>query len=291
MKLIRYIGKNTAAKLINSKAGTFLLVFLAISWSYDRPYLALIQEQNQPITWCIFPFFLASVRFVALYFAGIIYTNSDVPFMQHNNMYQVIRTGRRRWALGQIGGIILRCLALTVLSALLSVLPFFGRLEPVNVWGRVAYTIASGRSDASGFVSQSMAEFRFHYDALTTFTPLELLALTLLLCTLISTFLGLLMFLLSLYAGKAIAVAVSLGYVLLVYLVQNTSSDLRQAVSYFVPPYWAEIALYRTLDYGYYRLPPISYMLIFLLTAIAVMTLLICLRVKRVEFHWEHEDA
>ena len=62
MKLIRYIGKNTAAKLINSKAGTFLLVFLAISWSYDRPYLALIQEQNQPITWCIFPFFLASVR-------------------------------------------------------------------------------------------------------------------------------------------------------------------------------------------------------------------------------------
>ena len=291
MKQIRYIGKITAAKLFNSRTGTFLLVFLAVAWSYDRPYLTLLKEQNQPITWCIFPFFMASARFVALYFAGIVYTNSDVPFMQHSGMYQVIRTGRRRWALGQIGSIFLRSLILTALSALLSALPFFGRLEPSNRWGRVAYTIAAERTDVSGFLSESLAEFRFHYDALAAFTPLQLMVLTLLLCTLIGTFLGVFMFLLSLYAGKAVAVAATLAYVLLVYLAENTASGFRRAVSYFIPPCWAEIALYRTLDYGYYRLPPMGYMFGFLLISIAVMSLLICLRVRHVEFNWENEDA
>lgn len=291
MKQIRYIGKTTAAKLLNSRTGTFLLVFLAMAWRYDRPYLTLLQEQNQPITWCIFPFFMASVRFVALYFAGIVYANSDVPFMQHSNMYQVIRTGRRRWALGQISGIFLRSLALSACSALLSALPFFGRLEPTNRWGRVAYTMASEGEASAAFLSETIAEFTFHYDALASFSPAELMALTLVMCTLIGTFLGLLMFLLSLYAGKAVAVGVTLAYVLLVYLVQNTRPELRRAVSYFIPPCWAEIALYRTLDYGYYRLPPMGYMFGFLLISIAVMSLLICLRVRHVEFNWENEDA
>lgn len=42
--------------------------------------------------------------FLILFWFGIIYINSDIPYMQHSNMYQIIRTGRISWALGQLGG-------------------------------------------------------------------------------------------------------------------------------------------------------------------------------------------
>ena len=73
----------------------------------------------------------------------MIYVNSDVPFMQHINMYQVIRAGRRRWAVGQLVGIGIRSFFLVAVSAAAVVLPFWGRLEFSSDWGKLIYTLAS----------------------------------------------------------------------------------------------------------------------------------------------------
>lgn len=289
--MLRYIRKTSEIKIFNSKVGTMLLLMLAAAWRYDRPYLKFVQEKNYPISWCIFPFHLASYAYLTLYLIGIIYINSDVPFMQHVNMYQVIRTGRKRWALGQIGGIFVRSFVTAAVSALLAALPFLGYLEWTNEWGKVVYTLAAEKVLTSEFILENNLEFRFYYEILGKFTPLQLMAVTVLLCTLLSAFLGIFMFAVSLFAGKAPAVAGAVVFVLLLFLAENAPAAYRQQIAYFVPSYWGEVALTATPISGYYRLPSLNYMFTFLIFAVAVLSCVVCLKVKHVAFEWENEDA
>ena len=98
MKTLKYIMKTSAQKIFNVKFATFCAAFLILSWTYDQPYLQFVKEKNYPISWCIFPFYMSSFGILSIFYVGIVYIHSDVPFMQHINMYQVIRTGRERWA-------------------------------------------------------------------------------------------------------------------------------------------------------------------------------------------------
>lgn len=295
MKLIRYIGKTFINKMWNSRMIVFLLLLLGTAWSYDEMYLGFVKAKEYPISWCIFPFYLTSYGFLSLFYFGIIYINSDIPFMQHVNMYQVIRMGRRRWALGQSGGIFVRSLAVTILTAVFAVLPFFGHIEWTNEWGKVIRTLATqGSANMAGFFDANWDQMQFsfaYYEILDAYTPLQLMAICLILCTLICTFLGLFMFLVSLFADRVFAVAGAFALVGLLFFVENTPGGLKQRLSYFIPVHWAEFAASKSPVSGYYRMPPLWYMITFLVVSIIVMTIVICLRVKHIEFHWENEDA
>ena len=125
MKTLKYIMKTSAQKIFNVKFATFCAAFLIMSWTYDQPYLQFVKEKNYPISWCIFPFYMWSFGILSIFYVGIVYIHSVVPFMQHINMYQVIRTGRERWALSQIAGILIRSFFAVILSAIAAVLPFW----------------------------------------------------------------------------------------------------------------------------------------------------------------------
>ncbi|MDO4337226.1 MAG: hypothetical protein Q4C91_03955 [Eubacteriales bacterium] len=290
--MTQYINKTSMVKIFNNKVGTFLLIILVTAWSYDQPYLRFVQEKQYPISWCIFPFYLISFGFLSLFYFGIIYINSDVPFMQHANMYQVIRTGRKKWAAGQIGGIFIRSFVITLLSAVIAILPFMGKLELTNEWGKVVYSLASERIQFSEFILENNLEFRFNYEILEEFTPMQLMVITILLCTFICTFLGMVMFVLSLFAGRVVAVSGALVFVVLLFFVQNAPEVYKRPLAHFVPTYWGEVALIATPgSAGYYRLPSLTYMFSFLIIAILAMSAIVLFRVKHIEFNWENEDA
>ena len=290
--MFRYIGKTSLVKIFNNKVGKFLLILLVTAWGYDKPYLNFIREKSYPISWCVFPFYLASFGFLSLFYFGIIYINSDVPFMQHVNMYQVIRLGRKRWAIGQAGGILIRSFIVTVLSAVITVLPFLGKLELSDSWGKVVYSLASERPAVSDFLQENPVEFRFFYEILEKYTPLQLMGITIALCTLICTFLGMVMFLLSIFIERVVAVAGTAAFVVMLFFVQNIWDNDKWMLAHFVPTYWGEVALLATpLSTGDYRLPSLAYMFSFLTMSIMVMTIIICRKVRRIEFDWENEDV
>lgn len=292
MKTLQYTIKTSGQKIFNGKTGIFCIALLILAWTYAQPYLNFVREKGHPISWCIFPFQMTSHSILSFFYFGIIYINSDVPFMQHANMYQVIRSGRRRWAAGQIGGILSRSFFAVVFCAAAALLPFAGRIEFSAEWGKVVKTLASLRElDDFSLEMSSQMEFRFFYEILGEFTPVQLMLVTILLCALICTFLGILMFFVSLFAGKMPAVGAALTLVAALFVVENIHGEWKQIAAYFVPTYWAEVALSATPQSGRYRLPPIPYMFIFLLIGILLMSLLIIWKAKRMEFNWENEDA
>lgn len=290
MKTLKYTMKASIQKIFNVKTATFCAAILILSWSYDQPYLGFVQEKNYPISWCIFPFYMSSFGILSIFYFGIVYIHSDVPFMQHMNMYQVIRTGRGRWAMGQIGSILVRSFFAVIVFAIAAVLPFAGNIEFSAEWGKMIKTLASQRAD-EGFGTGQILDFRFHYQILGEYSPVQLMVITILVCTLICTFLGVLMFMISLYAGKMIAVAGALMSAIALFIVENIYGEGKLIAAHFVPTYWAEVALSATPVSGRYRLPSLSYIFTFLIAAIVAMSVIIYRKVKRVEFNWENEDA
>lgn len=287
--MIKYIGKTSIIKTLNSKILTMAVIMLATAWEYDQPFLEFVRQKNYPISWCIFPFFLASHQFLTIFYFCIVYINSDVPFMQHANMYQVIRTGRRRWVIGQIGGICLRSLFVIIMTAIATALPFLGKLELTNEWGKVIYTLAT-KNVSAAFIWNNDLEFMFYYEILDKFTPLQLMGITISLCILICTFLGLVMFLISLFVERVFAVSGAFVLVIMLYFVQNAPPNMKQHIAHLVPTSWAAVSLIATPSSGYYRLPSLTYMFTFLFVAIAVVLAIILFRVKHIEFNWENED-
>ncbi|MFQ6807212.1 MAG: hypothetical protein ACLRT5_22085 [Lachnospiraceae bacterium] len=151
-----------------------------------------------------------------------------------------------------------------------------------------------GKLSRTAAMTDALARYdssvQIYYEIFSEFTPLQLMGLEILLCTLLCTFMGVLMFLLSLFLNKIAAAAGSLALAIALFPVLNLHPLLRHKLALFVPTIWAEAARIATPDYGYYWLPSIPYMFGFLMAGISGMTAFLFVMIRKAEFHWENED-
>ena len=99
---------------------------------------------------------------------GVVYMFSDVPFMQHYYMYQIVRIGRKRWAIGQIVSIIFQSLFLMFFHLSVSILWIIRHCEWKLEWGKLLHTVALTNASAHyGFL------FEVPYSAIQKYSPQE----------------------------------------------------------------------------------------------------------------------
>lgn len=91
MKLLQYTWKNSMMKIANSKMAVFVILMIVVSRSYVGAIRQFSVAVDYPSSWCVFPFAMCSFSYLIMFWFGVIYANSDVPFMQHVNMYHAIR--------------------------------------------------------------------------------------------------------------------------------------------------------------------------------------------------------
>ncbi|MDY3766459.1 MAG: hypothetical protein SO016_07175 [Lachnospiraceae bacterium] len=286
MRQLRYIWKTSLLKIFNSKFGTFFFLIFCVSMSYMRPMTNFVADVQYPVSWCVFPFLIGSNVFLTVFWLGIVYIHSDIPFLQYHNMYQIIRTGRTRWVLGHMAGICIRSFAAVLLSVMCSILPILTHIEWTNEWGKVLKTLATG-----DYVTSYSFPYLVYYDIMKRYTPLQLLCLTVLILALVSTFLGIVMWVFSLYVNRTCAVAIDVLMCLMLFLVLNTVVQYRRSLAWFIPTFWAKIAQSATPSMGYYMFPPVWYMLLMPVVASILGGVLVLVKVKRMEFHWVNEDC
>ena len=297
MKQLRQIGKSARMKIVSDRILLYFIIVLVIFWKYEEPYINYVKQVGYPITWCIFPFIMTSSPIVITVYFCVIYMNADIPFMQHINMYSLIRAGRKRWAINQIGGIAIRSLAAVIIAVICSLIPFTGRITWSLNWGKVMTTLALERPLDSDFYMQyaSTADktimFKPYQESISSFTPVQLMLLTVAICTLIFFMIGLAMFLLGLTIGRIWSVSFSYAYVMAIYIVENMTYDRKWLLGWFLPTIWAEVGSVSKSFGGFYRLPSPTYMFTFLIIAIAALAAEICLVIRRVALNWDTEDA
>lgn len=286
MRQLVYIWKSFQLKIWNKRFFLFAVLIFVIGWRVTVPLRHISEAYQYPVSGYLFPFLMCSFTFLAFFWFGVIYVGADAPYMQYVNMFQVIRTGRVKWAVGQIAGIILRSFLMTFWTAACAMLPVMGRLDLSPGWGKLLYTVAM----TPGIEQQYGLEYDIFYDALTRFSPAELMGLCILVTSLAVAFVGMMMFVISLYAGRTTAVTCATGYTLALFIVLNVIPQSRQRLAFFVPAIWPEVARIGTKSIGFYILPDIPYMLIVLTAGISGMSILALYKIRTVEFSWENED-
>lgn len=272
-------------KLFRMRTGVFLLLQTFILYLYLKPLLRFSKAAHYPASPWSFPFLISNLYFLFLFMIGIVYFFSDVPFMQYQNMYQVIRVGRKKWAIAEILSIAAQAVLIMLYQFLASVCLLVGHLELTADWGKLLHTAALTNAGSQyGFL------FGFRYDAMQASSPVCLTFIALGIGSLLLLLIGLVMFAVSLCINRGAAVAVAIMMVVQIYFVENTHPYLALAMSKIAPVSWMRVAYIGMKKYGKYFIPTLSYMLVVLAAVILAVMLLILWKVKRVEFQWVKEE-
>lgn len=285
MQNVKYVKQVLYKKAFDVRTYALLILQGYVMYLYMKPVVKFSQAVGHKAAPWVFPFILSNLYFVFLFLLGIIYFFSDVPFMQYHNMYQIIRTGRRKWAAGHIAAIMVQSFLIMLFHFLMSVV-CLGRYCDYSLdWGKVLHTAA-----LTNAAEQYEFFFSIPYAAMQNFSAVSLNALTLAIGSLVICFFGLLMFAASLFINRTFAIALSAAMAVMVYFVENVHVLDTQRMSMFVPATWLRTANIGLKQFGAHKMPPIPYMFAVLAVGIAVLCALILWKVGRVEFQWNKED-
>lgn len=285
MRQLRYSIRIFLQKLQQSRMYTLLILETYVLYIYVQPVIKFSQDVKYPSTPWLFPFLFSNVYFIFLFMLGVVYLFSDIPFMQHFYMYQIVRTGRKKWAIGQIGSIIVQSIFLMIFNLLVSILWIVRYCEWKMEWGKLLHTAAL--TNASGYYGFL---FEVPYSAMQKYSPQELTILTLFIGTLVIAFTGIFMFAISLILNRYWAIAAAVAMISMVYLVHNANPAMVQKISAFAPVSWIQTTNIGTKMYNYYTRPSLSYIVCALCIGILIFSMLIIWRVNNVEFLFCKED-
>lgn len=205
-------------------------IFLTSLMSPLRSFLRMYQLKATPFLFC-FLFTHASVIFCFL--AGIILLFSNAPFFDHSQMFLVIRTGKTRWALGQMIYMLLGSILYFLLLYGMSVLFLLPYLSFQNEWGSVWNTLARTDLGVQFGVSLTVPA-----NILNHFEPMELLSWTFFMGILNAMVLGLLLFFCNLFLGRMAGITAAVLFLLTPFRL----SFMPDFLHYLAAPAWMDPA-------------------------------------------------
>lgn len=288
MSKLKSMGHYTLRAYFNRFFSTRTLILvilyafvLHIFLSPVKSFTSAVQHRTSP--W-YFPFMLSNVYFLLLVSTGAIYFFSNVPFMNDLEMYYLIRTGRLRWGISQIFYIILSSFSIISILMLLSLLILMPDINLSFEWGKVIHTLSL--TDAG---TQFKMLFSVDYYTQNLYSPLQLYVITFLIGGLGISFIGLIMFTISLYFSRIAAIGTVMIFAVLPPIVENSHLIYQQFFSYLSPLSWMRIVRIGRSNFGYTGIPPLSQILLLFLLIIMVCILFIILKVRKCDFFWNKE--
>ena len=282
---LHYLKQAVFSKFLNMRIYTLLVVQAFLIYLFMRPIIIFSITAGYKITPWTFPFLVSDIHFLFLFMLGIVYYFSDVPYMQYQNMYQLIRVGRQRWAIGQIGAIIIQSFIIVTFDFAISILILKNNCEFNLEWGKVLHTLAL--TNASSYYH---FEFQILYDTMIIYSPIELIGLTIIIGGVVISFLGLTMFAMSLLVHRIAAIIVAGIMIVMPFFVDNIYPLAAKSLAMFSPVEWMRVANIGVKEHYNYILPSLKYILMVLPIGIIILSIIIIWKIGNVEFQWNKED-
>ena len=223
-------------RTVSIRMFTLLLLLGFVYHIFLTPLNSFVKSVNHPICPFIFPFLLSDIYFLVLFMAAVVYYFSDAPFMKNWTMYQVIRTGRVRWAFGQIETILISSFTFVILAIGMTGILFLPNVTLTEGWGKVLYTLSM--TGASGDFN---IPFSIPYEILSNYTVLEGLGVTILVGGMVIAFIGLLMFCISLIGSRLLANVVAMVFVIMPMIQLNIGMAVPE-LDYVSPVSWMNLS-------------------------------------------------
>ena len=223
-------------RTVSIRMFTLLLLLGFVYHIFLTPLNSFVKSVNHPICPFIFPFLLSDIYFLVLFMAAVVYYFSDAPFMKNWTMYQVIRTGRVRWAFGQIETILISSFTFVILAIGMTGILLLPNVTLSEGWGKVLYTLSM--TGASGDFN---IPFSIPYEIISRYTVLEGLGVTILVGGMVIAFIGLLMFCISLTGSRLLSNVVAMVFVIMPMVQLNIGMAVPE-LDYVSPVSWINLS-------------------------------------------------
>lgn len=225
------------------------------------------------ITPWVFPFLMAQPYSLLMLLLGMILLFCDAPFIDSEQPYILLRSGRNVWTAGQMLYIAVTSALYFLFAMLLSVIILLDNLSFESGWGRVINTLSQNGASRYGVV------FPFDYSITSALSPLQAMALEFLLCWLTGVLLGVIMFVFNLAISRSAGVIAAA--VISVFPLFVRKSDY--GLYYFSPASWTSLSVINLS--GNTSFPSLQYAIVGYVVLISIFVVLsfILMRHKNID--------
>lgn len=265
---------------IDARLIVFIILQFFIMHLYLYPIKRFALSSNYPISTWVLPFLMKEIYFKFFFIAGVIYFYSKIPFMQSTQIYRLIRVGRIKWGIGKLFNIILSGFLLMLVEFFLSVLLLLPRVMLEPDWGKVLYTLALTNACAKFHI-----RLDFSYKIMASYTPFEGLGILILVGGFVLSFIGVLMFAVSLYFSRLCAVIAAMFLAIFAIMAANISYIVSW-IELISPISWLDITILLQNRNG----PTVKDVIVVMGIVISILSGLILLKIRKIDFCWNKEE-
>lgn len=221
--------KNTVRSYIQRACSirslTLILIWVYMLDTLLQGYRVQAAAYGVRDAFAILPFVQADGYFLKVMLIGVLCFFSNAPFMNRNEMYVILRTGRRRWGRRNIGYIFACSIVLAVLLAVISTLMILPAANFSNHWGSLYKTLA---------LQSGTLVFPIVDEAMIRYTPVQLMGCIILIDSLAFSFMGMFLYTLSLYSNRILTYLLT---IILIFL-PTIEAFIPWSIVYYSPFSW-----------------------------------------------------
>ena len=214
-----------------------------------------------------------------------VYLFSNAPYLNRNGMYQMIRQGKYKWLLSQLGSIILSGFSFTAVLFFTGWIRMLPHMDWTLSWGRMMKTLA-----VTNAASQLNVTFVLKPSFMQSMEAWQAGLLAFMLDSFVFILIGFLLLAIGLLFNR-MAALIFTGILAIVPFVANSWNLSRHLmINLFSPVSWLQTGLFYTENMTYAEMPPVLWIWGMLAAYLALAVFLALLGVKRNHFQWNGEE-
>ena len=214
-----------------------------------------------------------------------VYLFSNAPYLNRNGMYQMIRQGKYKWLLSQLGSIILSGFSFTAVLFFTGWIRMLPHMDWTLSWGRMMKTLA-----VTNAASQLNVTFVLKPSFMQSMEAWQAGLLAFMLDSFVFILIGFLLLAIGLLCNRMTALIFT-GILAIVPFVTNSWNLSRHLmINLFCPVSWLQTGLFYTENMTYAEMPPVLWIWGMLAVYLALAVVLALLAAKRNHFQWNGEE-
>lgn len=283
------MGKYIWNLYVNRFYGKRNLVLFVILWIAFDSFYAEIDYACKVLDYpCSFWYFLNIMTNHFMCGAiglSAVYLFSNAPYLNRNGMYQMIRQGKYKWLLSQLGSIILSGFSFTAVLFFTGWIRMLPHMDWTLSWGRMMKTLA-----VTNAASQLNVTFVLKPSFMQSMEAWQAGLLAFMLDSFVFILIGFLLLAIGLLFNR-MAALIFTGILAIVPFVANSWNLSRHLmINLFSPVSWLQTGLFYTENMMYAEMPPVLWIWGMLAAYLALAVFLALLGVKRNHFQWNGEE-
>lgn len=245
----------------------YVVIASVLVFTYMRtdPIRSFAAAKGLSVTPYFFAFQFSDGITNMLFYFGLVLLLCNAPFTDSQQMFVLMRTGRRRWFIGQLLYMFLANICYFLFIAIASILMFIPYINISNDWGTILKLCAENLS----LVGTAMDS-----QIITSYTPIQACMITFIVNVGIGTLISLCIFYGNMFKSRIYGSAIAVAWIVFSNVVKVLGWDNLIVLS---PISWANIVIFTKKSSGI----TYAYVTIFLFVGIALLTGLILHKSKK----------